>query len=88
MTKYEVITSDIRKKIQNGTFSANTRLPTEPELGEQYNVSRITVKKAIDKLVAEGLCYKEERCWNLCQRISRGGWRAFSSSQRIVSHIR
>ena len=58
MTKYEVITSDIRKKIQNGTFSANTRLPTEPELGEQYNVSRITVKKAIDKLVAEGFVIK------------------------------
>lgn len=58
MTKYEIISSDIRKKIQNGTFAVNTQLPTEPELGEQYNVSRITVKKAIDQLVAEGFVIK------------------------------
>lgn len=59
MTKYEVISSDIRKKIQNGTFPLNSQLPTEPELGEQYNVSRITVKKAIDQLVSEGLVIKK-----------------------------
>ncbi len=58
MTKYEVISSDIRKKIHNGTFPVNTQLPTEPELGEQYGVSRITVKKAIDQLVSEGLVIK------------------------------
>ena len=58
MTKYEVICSDIRKKIQNGTYGVNSRLPTEPELGQQYNVSRITVKKAIDQLVSEGLVIK------------------------------
>ena len=34
MTKYEVISSDIRKKIQNGTYGVNTNLPTEPELGD------------------------------------------------------
>lgn len=58
MTKYEVISNDIRKKIQNGIFTVNSRLPTEPELEEQYQVSRITVKKAIDQLVSEGLLIK------------------------------
>jgi GntR family transcriptional regulator len=58
MTKYEVIFNDIRKKIENGTFPVNAKLPTEPELGEQYKVSRITVKKAIDQLVAQGLLIK------------------------------
>ena len=59
MTKYEAISSDIRKKIQDGTFPVNSQLPTEPELGEQYRVSRITVKKAIDQLVSEGLVIKK-----------------------------
>ncbi len=59
MTKYEVITSDIRKKIQNGTYGVSEQLPTEPELCEMYKVSRITVKKAIDQLVMEGLVIKK-----------------------------
>lgn len=59
MTKYEVITSDIRKKIQNGTYGASAQLPTEPEMCEAYKVSRITVKKAIDQLVMEGLVIKK-----------------------------
>ena len=59
MTKYEVITGDIRKKIQNGTYAVSTKLPTEPEMCETYKVSRITVKKAIDQLVMEGLVIKK-----------------------------
>lgn len=58
MTKYEIIISDIRKKIQNGTYAVNEKLPTETELGQQYQVSRITIKKAIDQLVLEGLVIK------------------------------
>lgn len=59
MTKYEIITSDIRKKIQNGTYAVSEQLPTEPKLCEAYHVSRITVKKAIDQLVSEGLIIKK-----------------------------
>lgn len=58
MTKYEVIIRDIRKKIQNGSYGVNEQLPTELELCELYKVSRITVKKAIDQLVVEGLVIK------------------------------
>lgn len=75
MTKYEVISSDIRKKIQNGTFPVNTRLPTEPELGEQYQVSRITVKKAIDQLVSEGFVIKRRGSGTFVKGLSeqKGG---------------
>ncbi len=58
MTKYEVVLGDIRKKIQNGTYAVNEQLPTEMELCDTYKVSRITVKKAIDQLVVEGLVIK------------------------------
>ncbi|MEY8353534.1 GntR family transcriptional regulator [Lachnospiraceae bacterium 54-53] len=58
MTKYEVIVSDIRNKIQNGIYPVNEKLPTEPDLCRIYQVSRITVKKAIDQLVYEGLVIK------------------------------
>lgn len=58
MTKYETILGDIRRKIQNGTYAVNEQLPTELELCDHYKVSRITIKKAIDQLVVEGLVIK------------------------------
>lgn len=70
MTKYEVISSDIRKKIQNGTYGVNAQLPTEPELGEQYQVSRITVKKAIDQLVSEGFVIKRRGAGTFVKGLS------------------
>ncbi len=55
MTKYGKILTEIRKKISDGTYTINEKLPTEMELCEKYDVSRITVKRAIDQLVTEGL---------------------------------
>jgi GntR family transcriptional regulator len=58
MTKYETIIEDVRKKIKTGIYQPNQKLPTETELGATYQASRITVKKAIDQLVLEGLVFK------------------------------
>lgn len=55
MTGYRELADDLRKLIENGTYSAGAQLPTIPELMEQYGVSRQTVRTAISKLAAEGL---------------------------------
>lgn len=70
MTKYEMIISDIRKKIQSGAYAVNEKLPTETELGKQYQVSRITVKKAIDQLVLEGLVIKRRGAGTFVKGLS------------------
>ncbi len=46
----QIIADDIKK----GVYSPSVKLPTENELCETYNVSRITVRKAILDLVEEG----------------------------------
>lgn len=56
--KYEVIAYDVRKKILSGEYPKNSQLPLEKDMCEIYDVSRITVKKAIDSLVQEGLVVK------------------------------
>lgn len=48
---YEVIYADLREQIESGALSANERLPSEPELAQQYGVSRMTVRHAMDRLV-------------------------------------
>ncbi|WP_297419905.1 GntR family transcriptional regulator [Clostridium sp.] len=58
MAKYEEIAEDIRNGILSGKYSSNEQLPLEKEMCEQYGVSRITIKKAVDELVIQGLVIK------------------------------
>ncbi|MFU7515628.1 GntR family transcriptional regulator [Clostridium sp. HCS.1] len=58
MLKYVEISNDIRKKIIDGKYLPNERLPFEKEICDKYNSSKMTVKKALDILVAEGLLVK------------------------------
>lgn len=56
--KYYRLKKDLIAMINQEVFSPNQQIPTEKELGEKYNVSRITVRKAIDELVNEGYLYR------------------------------
>lgn len=55
MNKYESVASDIRSKIEDGTYAPGTRLPTIPAICEEYGISKITVKHAMDELERLGL---------------------------------
>ncbi len=52
---YKHVYEGIREKILNGEFQKDSKLPSEKELCIEYDVSAITVKKAMDLLVDEGL---------------------------------
>ncbi|MBD7910710.1 MULTISPECIES: GntR family transcriptional regulator [Clostridium] len=58
MLKYEEIALDIQHKINSGEYLPNDQLPLEKEMCVQYGVSRITIKKAMDKLVMSGSVVK------------------------------
>ncbi len=51
---YKEIRADLIREIVEGNYS-NKQLPTEVELCEKYQVSRMTVNKAFSMLVHEGL---------------------------------
>lgn len=57
---YEQIMQTIKDDIQNGKFTAQKKLPTEEELSEAYNVSRITIRRAVSELVKQGLVEKKQ----------------------------
>ena len=50
----------LRKDILNGVFKPGEQIPTEKELEEKYEVSRITVRNAISGLVFEDLLIKKQ----------------------------
>lgn len=51
---YEKIYEELRQKIEGGIYHQGDRLPSEKELAAQYQVSRITSKKALDVLAEKG----------------------------------
>ena len=57
--KYKIIEDDLREKIKNKVYLSGRKLPTEEELCEQFNASRITVRKALNNLSIEGLIIKK-----------------------------
>ena len=56
---YFQIQRQIRNKIEDSNIKAGTQLPTERELSAKLNVSRVTIRKAIRGLIAEGYCEKK-----------------------------
>ncbi len=50
---YEKITHHIIEQIKSGELKSGDRVPSEKELSEAFNVSRITSKKALDILAQE-----------------------------------
>lgn len=57
---YAQIVEQLEQSIKSGVFSKTGRLPTEAEISEMYSVSRITVRHAVDELVAKGLVEKKQ----------------------------
>ena len=52
---YMIVYNSIKQKISDGDYSVGSLLPTEPMLEEQYNVSRTTIRKAVELLAQESL---------------------------------
>ena len=51
---YEQLKNAIRKEIDEKKYSSGDRMPSEAELEKLYNVSRITVRRAIKE---RNLCH-------------------------------
>ncbi|MGF7145893.1 DNA-binding LacI/PurR family transcriptional regulator [Anaerotaenia torta] len=52
---YKQVYEGIKEKILDGTFPQESKLPSEEEFCAEYEVSAITVKKAMDLLVDDGM---------------------------------
>jgi GntR family transcriptional regulator len=57
---YYQLENVLREKITSGAYAGGGRIPTETELIEQYSVSRITVRQALQALADEGLIERRQ----------------------------
>lgn len=65
----------LKEKIKEGSWKEDSKVPSERELMETYNVSRATVRKALGELMVEGLIY------------TRQGIGTFVSKSKIVQNL-
>jgi len=56
---YQKVADDIKKNILSGIYEVGSLIPTENDLEKKYDVSKITVRKAVELLVAEGYLTKK-----------------------------
>lgn len=57
---YKQLKEELKNSIKKGTLIHGEKIPTEIELSEIYKVSRITIRKAVEELVKEGLLLKKQ----------------------------
>lgn len=54
---YRQIADIMRRRIESGQYPPDTRIPTESELVEAFEVARTTARRAVAALRDEGLVY-------------------------------
>lgn len=58
LPKYYQLATILRQKIEEGAWKEHEPIPSERQLEEQYNLSRPTIRQAIDLLVNQGYLYR------------------------------
>jgi len=58
--RHEQISDWLREEISRGAFEVGDRLPSESELSDKFDVSRVTVRHALKTLENEGSIYRRQ----------------------------
>lgn len=72
LPQYKKVYEILRKQIREGVFSEGDLLPSENELCIIHNVTRPTVRKALDRLVNEGYIKKQQGKGSIVAGIPKG----------------
>ena len=61
VAQYRQIEGDLRERIRSGRWGAGAMLPGRRDLAQEYKVSSVTVGRAVDNLITEGLLHVDSR---------------------------
>lgn len=87
---YLQLQKGLREAIENRVVQAEAAIPTERDLAEEFAISRITVRKAIDGLVSEGLLSRRRGAGTfvVAPRVEKNFSRLTSFSEDMVARGR
>lgn len=86
---YQKLQQALREAIQNRVLAPDEALPPERDLAEEFAVSRITVRKALDGLVAEGLLTRRQGAGTfVASRVEKSFSKLSSFTEDMISRGR
>ncbi|HEX2560431.1 GntR family transcriptional regulator [Phenylobacterium sp.] len=86
---YQKLQQAIREAIQNRVLTPDEALPPERDLAEEFAVSRITVRKALDGLVGEGLLTRRQGAGTfVAARVEKNFAKLSSFTEDMISRGR
>ena len=86
---YLQLQDSLRQRITSHKLVAEDAIPTERELAEEFNVSRITVRKAVDGLVYEGLLTRRQGAGTfVATRVEKSYSKMSSFTEDMISRGR
>jgi len=88
--RYQQLADLLRDEIASGRYTFGERLPSEPELCRLHGVSRGTVVKAFEMLVADGIAVRKQGAGTFVARVSlkREPGRLMSFSDTVAAQGR
>ena len=57
---FQEVAQQIAQRVHEGTYVTSQKLPSDYDLAEEFQCSRLTVRKAIDLLIGQNLLVKEK----------------------------
>ena len=85
-TLQDFIANEIEKKIENKKLKSGQRLPSEEKIKKKYNVSRVTVRLALQKLKDKNLIFKKQGIGSFINSSKIN--QTFTSAKTIIAALR
>jgi GntR family transcriptional regulator len=82
---YQMVARNLRARIHDGTFAEGEQVPTEADLAEQFDVSRQTIRRAFQDLVADDLVVRTRGRGTFVRSSSTGYVRQVGSIDDLMS---
>lgn len=79
--KYQLVQNELRQQITSGKFENGDKFYTEAELTKLYNVSSITVIRALNELVKDGYLVRQQGKGTFVSRSRKGKLVEFSDME-------
>jgi GntR family transcriptional regulator len=81
---YQLVSRELRGRVLQGDYAEGRRLPTEAELSQSYGVSRQTIRRAFQDLVAEDLVYRVPGRGTFVKTANKGYVRQVGSIDDLI----
>ena len=88
MLKYQIIANEIENNIYSNDLPQGTKLPTVEALASEYKVSKSTIVKAIEYLVARKIVYQLQGSGIFVRRRNRTGYINFNVTQGFTTSLK